>query len=273
MECEDLVLPFGLGLHTALTVLDLDFVMRNATSERKSASMLVMRACVLQTVFYSLLHGNLRWSGPLGIGFAVFEGAQAFWHPFQILSVFFNVMLTLPLLNAGLNSCLEASVAALFSGLAIGGSVVVIFGRTQKKPRMKKGSMLHASEYYYAHRTTSKEENINRGEPPSPVAFKGEGASSLTRLKNIRDFSFSDGRLYVSIYIDLLRIGVENCSEVDLNYTLTSVRIIINEKHILSLPNLPQNIKGAKYKLREPTKLTILLQKEDPAAKWEKLRS
>lgn len=132
------------------------------------------------------------------------------------------------------------------------------------------------NSYYYAHAKTPTQENFNRGGDPVRLQDESLAQENLGQgnaYRSIRDYAFSDGSSSVTVYVDLSKLDLPS-EEVrhEVEFTSSSVRLVICERFSLNLPKLAHDIKGARSKLSSSgTRLSLILKKEDPSQQWAKL--
>jgi len=128
--------------------------------------------------------------------------------------------------------------------------------------------------YYFAHSKPATVENINRG--GDPVRLAGTESIESTKghaLTSIRKYAFSDGKSSVSIYLDLPALGFKRGDiEYTIDFTKTSLRVVLAGTHLLNIPKLKYEIASAKGKLSSgKDRLSIALKKVESSKTWDAL--
>jgi hypothetical protein len=136
------------------------------------------------------------------------------------------------------------------------------------------------NSYYHAHKDTPTEEHIDKGAGPVSLhrgrvdSAPEENKPTTAALTAIRSYSFSDGKASVSIYIELAQMdkqGQDVAHEVE--FTETSVRVVIGGTHVLVVPKLKNAISDAKCKLSSgKDRVTVTLKKADASTAWPSLQ-
>jgi hypothetical protein len=136
------------------------------------------------------------------------------------------------------------------------------------------------NSYYHAHKDTPTEEHIDKGAGPVSLrrgrvdSAPEENKPTTAVLTAIRNYSFSDGKASVSVYIELAQMGKQGQDVThEVEFTETSVRVVIGGTHVLVVPKLKNAISDAKCKLSSgKDRVTVTLKKADASVAWSSLQ-
>jgi hypothetical protein len=140
------------------------------------------------------------------------------------------------------------------------------------------------NSYYYAHAKSNAEVKNYGGEPQrvdgdlralsvAPVATQGDLPS--VKRGRITQYSWSDGRKIVSVYVPLVFLSGAELPEdgISLDFSATSVSLICTDAsgraHELRFPKLHEEISGAKHKRKEDSLVLVLTKATEMS--WYKL--